>query len=347
MSDAGEAVDVSVVVVTYESGPTLGRCLAALKAQSIQGFEVLLSDNGSIDGAAQAAAAANPGLVLIENGSNIGFAAGNNRAAERARGPWLLLLNPDAYAEPGFIAALLQAAAAHPGARCFTARQRMAENPSRLDGLGDAMTVIGFPFRGGYGQPDPGPMAAAEVFSPCGAAMMIDRALFLRMGGFDERFFCYCEDVDLGYRLRLAGETVLLAPEAVVAHEGSVSTGGRRSDFSLYHGARNRLWLYVKDTPPVLFWLTLPFHVLATLGVWLRAATQGHSEPVERGLEDAIKGLPAMLWSRREIQAGRKASSEDIASMMVWNPLDALARIGRLRRPRSKPGASSPRSGGP
>jgi GT2 family glycosyltransferase len=332
MSEEAGAADVSVVVVTYESGPTLARCLAALKAQSVQGFEVILSDNGSRDGAAQAAAAADPGLVLLQNRANLGFAAGNNRAAGRAKGRWLVLLNPDAYPEPLFIQALVAAAADHPGVRCFTARQRMAEDPARLDGLGDAMTVVGFPFRGDYGNPDPGPIGPAEVFSPCGAAMMIDRALFLEMGGFDERFFCYCEDVDLGYRLRLRGEPVLLAPHAVVRHEGSVSTGGRRSDFSLYHGARNRLWLYVKDTPPLLLWLSLPFHLLATVGAWLRAVVQGYGEPVERGLEDAIKGLPDIWRSRREVQGARKASSEAIAAMMVWNPLDALRRRGRLRR---------------
>jgi GT2 family glycosyltransferase len=208
----------------------------------------------------------------------------------------------------------------------------MAEDPERLDGLGDAMTVIGFPFRGDYGNPDPGPIGPAEVFSPCGAAMMIDRALFLELGGFDERFFCYCEDVDLGYRLRLRGERVLLAPHAVVRHEGSVTTGGRRSDFSLYHGARNRLWLYVKDTPPLLLWLTLPFHLVATAGAWLRATIQGHGEPVERGLEDAVKGLPDIWRSRCEVQRTRKASSDEIAVMLVWNPFDAFARRGRLRR---------------
>jgi N-acetylglucosaminyl-diphospho-decaprenol L-rhamnosyltransferase len=332
MSDAGGAADVSVVVVTYDSGPTLGRCLAALRAQTVQDFEVILSDNSSRDGAAQAAAAADPALVLLDNRANLGFAAANNRAADRARGRWLVLLNPDAYAEPDFIQTLLAAAADHPGVRCFTARQRMAEDPTRLDGLGDAMTVIGFPFRGDYGNPDPGQIGPAEVFSPCGAAMMIDRALFLELGGFDERFFCYCEDVDLGYRLRLRGEPVLLAPHAAVRHEGSVTTGGRRSDFSLYHGARNRLWLYVKDTPPLLFWLTLPFHLLATAGAWLRAVVQGHAGPVERGLEDAIKGLPDIWRSRREVQRTRKASSDNIAVMMVWNPFDALHRRGRLKR---------------
>ena len=333
MSEQGAAADVSVVVVTHQSGPTLGRCLAALKAQSVRGFEVILSDNGSTDGAAAAAALADPLLALIEHGANLGFAAGNNRAAERARGRWMVLLNPDAYAEPGFLAALLAAAAAHPGVRCFTARQRMAADPSRLDGLGDAMTVIGFPFRGGYGQPDPGPMEAAEVFSPCGAAMMIDRDLFLSMGGFDERFFCYCEDVDLGYRLRLTGERVLLAPEAIVAHEGSVTTGGRRSDFSLYHGVRNRLWLYLKDTPSLLLWLTLPLHVLATLGMLLRAWVQGHGAPVARGLTDAVKGLPEISRSRLQIQHQRTATAGDIARLMVWSPADAMARRGRLRRP--------------
>ena len=326
-----EAADVSVVVLTFQSGGTLERCLAALKAQTVQGFETILADNASSDGAPQAAAGADPGLRLIDNGGNLGFAAGNNRAAEQARGRWLVLLNPDAYAQADWLEQLLGAARAQPQARCFTARQKMAQDPARLDGLGDAMAGIGFPFRGGYGAPDPGPIGPAEVFSPCGAAMMIDRALFLALGGFDESFFCYCEDADLGYRLRLIGEPVMLASGAVVLHEGSASTGGRRSDFSVYHGARNRLWLFVKDTPPVLFWLTAPFHIAATLGVWLRATMQGHADPVERGLEDALKALPEVWRRRRAVQATRRVSSWAIAGMMAWNPLDVMRRKGRIR----------------
>ena len=334
--------DVSVVIVTHQSTGTLERCLAALKAQTVQGFETILSDDGSSDGAPQAAAAADPGVILLAHGANLGFAAGNNRAAEQARGRWLVLLNPDAYPEPDWLQALLAAAEANPEARCFTARQRMARDPARLDGLGDAMTVIGFPFRGGYGRPDPGTIPVAEVFSPCGAAMMIDRALFLRLGGFDEAFFCYCEDVDLGYRLRLVGEPVLLAAEAVVLHEGSVTTGGRRSDFSIYHGVRNRLWLYVKDTPPLLFWLTLPLHAAATLGLGLRALVRGDGRAFNRGLVDAFKGMPAILRRRRAVQAGRTASSADIAAFMTWSPWGAARRKGRLR-----PIGSWPRPGGP
>ncbi|MDB5460644.1 MAG: glycosyl transferase family 2 [Caulobacteraceae bacterium] len=326
-----DAAEVSVVVLAYQSGGTLERCLAALKAQTVQGFETIVADNASSDGAPQAAAKADPGLRLIDNGGNIGFAAGNNRAAEQARGRWLVLLNPDAYAQADWLAQLLACARAHPRARCFTARQKMAQDPARLDGLGDAMAGIGFPFRGGYGAPDPGPMPDSEVFSPCGAAMMIDRALFLQLGGFDESFFCYCEDVDLGYRLRLTGEPVVLAAGAVVLHEGSVSTGGRRSDFSIFHGVRNRLWLFVKDTPPVLLWLTLPFHIAATVGVWVRATVRGHAEPVEQGLEAAVKQLPEVWRRRRAVQATRKVSSLRIAGMMVWNPRSVMRRKGWIR----------------
>jgi GT2 family glycosyltransferase len=203
----------------------------------------------------------------------------------------------------------------------------MAQDPTRLDGLGDAMTGIGFPYRSGYGRPDPGPdIAAAEVFSPCGAAMMIDRSLFLGMGGFDETFFCYCEDVDLGYRLQLMGEPVMLAPRAVVLHEGSASTGGRRSDFSMFHGARNRLWTFVKNTPPLLFWTTLPLHAAATFALWLAACAKGEGRAMGRGVAAGVRGLDRVWRQRKALHAGRAAASVQIGSHLIWNAVVAIGR---------------------
>jgi GT2 family glycosyltransferase len=210
----------------------------------------------------------------------------------------------------------------------------MAADPGRLDGLGDIMAGAGFPFRGGYRGPDPGPQPVGEVFSACGAAMLIDRELFLAMGGFDERLFCYCEDVDLGYRLRLVGEPTLVVPDAVVRHEGSASTGGPRSEFAMFHGARNRLWVYVKDTPPALLWLSLPFHLATTMLLFARHATRGELKAPWRGLVAGFAGLSGALAARREIQAGRKVGSWDIARAMTWNPLDLLLRRVVIRRPR-------------
>src|SRR6516164_130757 len=159
---------VSVAVVAYESGPLLADCLEAIRTQTISDVEVILVDNASSDGAARAAAAERPDLVFIPNVENLGFAAAVNQAARRARGRWLALINPDAFAEPDWLAALLAAAEAWPDVRCFASRQLKAEDPAELDGLGDVMSLAGFAFRGGYGQADPGLTEPAFVFSACG-----------------------------------------------------------------------------------------------------------------------------------------------------------------------------------
>lgn len=317
---------VSVVVVAYESGPMLADCLAAVAAQTVRDLEVILVDNASRDGAAADAARADPTVVFIPNAENLGFAAAVNQAARRARGRWLALLNPDAFAEPDWLGELLAAAEACPDVRVFASRQLMAEDPRLLDGLGDVMSASGFAFRGGYGRKDPDARGLAEVFSACGGAMLIDRELFLSMGGFDERLFCYCEDVDLGYRLRLAGERTVLAPAAVVRHVGSAASGGPRSDFAQFHGARNRLWVFVKDTPPLLFWATLPLHLAATAILFARHATRGELAAPWRGFVAAVRGLPLALKARREAQAARRAGSLAIARAMTWSALDLFQR---------------------
>ena len=321
------SVRVSVIIVSYESGPTLARCLAGVAAQTFTDFEVLLVDNASTDGAPQAAVAADPSIRFLEPGANLGFAAGNNLAVKQARGRWLALLNPDAYPEPGWLAALMDGAARHPDVESFASLQTSAENPSVLDGAGDNMTSAGIPFRGGYGRKLSSAIREGEVFSACGAAMLIDKALFTELGGFDERFFCYCEDVDLGYRLRLTGRTTLLLPDARVAHVGSASTGVR-SDFAIFHGSRNRVWTFLKNTPTALLWLTAPLHVAVTSGLLLLHLRRGDAGPAVRGIRAALKAdvFKAVLADRKAVQARRKAGWLSILRVMS---IDPAAFIGR------------------
>ncbi len=327
IADDKSTPTVSVIIVSYESGPTLERCLAGLAAQTFRDFEVLLVDNASSDGAPQAAVAADPSIRFLEPGANLGFAAGNNLAVRQARGRWLALLNPDAYPEPGWLAALMDGAARHPGVQSFASLQTSADDPAVLDGAGDNMTSAGIPFRGGYGRKAPASLREGEVFSACGAAMLIDKALFEDLGGFDERFFCYCEDVDLGYRLRLTGRITLLLPDARVAHVGSASTGVR-SDFAIFHGSRNRIWTFLKNTPPLLLWLTTPLHVAVTAALLLLHLRRGDAGPAVRGILAALKtpDLKAVLADRRAVQARRKASSGAILRVMS---IDPAAFIGR------------------
>jgi len=323
---------ISVVIVAFESAATLSRCLAALRAQTFGDFEVLLVDNASTDGAAQAAAKADPAIRLIEAGGNIGFAAGNNLAAGQARGQWLALLNPDAYADPDWLEQLIAATQRWPKIRSFACLQKAADRPGKVDGAGDVLTLAGIPYRGAYGH-DLVPLPEGEVFSACGAAHLIARDLFLQLGGFDDRFFCYCEDVDLGYRLRLIGEVTLFVPQAVVSHVGSAVLGAR-SDFALYHGAKNRLWLLIKNTPwplvPVVALLHLPVMALLLVLHVLR----GEARPVLLGLLAGLAGIGPMLTSRRSIQATRTASIWTLLKAMAISPL-TLARRSPVIRPRS------------
>ena len=243
------------------------------------------------------------GSVYLPQGDNLGFAAGNNAAARVARGQWLALINPDAFATPDWLERLLDGAARHPQVRCFGSLQLRADDEAILDGAGDVMTIAGIPYRGGYGLPRR-PIPEGEIFSACGAAMLIARALFLDHGGFDERFFCYCEDVDLGYRLRRAGERVMMVPDAIVAHIGGGSSGPR-SVFATFHGARNRVWTYVKNTPPLLFWLSLPAHIAITLMLIALASRRGLALTTARGAWAGIAGA-GQFWARAAQPPRRK-----------------------------------------
>ncbi|MFM8731504.1 MAG: glycosyltransferase family 2 protein, partial [Phycisphaerales bacterium] len=192
----------------------------------------------------------------------------------------------------------------------------------RLDGVGDAYHVSGLCWRQGYGEvlaPDRIAREASRAFAACAAAAAYRRDAFMALGGFDEDFFCYCEDVDLSFRMRLRGLDVAIACNAVVTHRGSVSSGGSRSDFALYHGHRNMVWVFVKNVPGWLFWVLLPAHLMVNLATLVGFAVQGRGGVILRAKRDAIRGLPRMWAKRRQIQRERTVSSWSILRRMRWS----------------------------
>ena len=315
---------VAVVIVNWNSWPLLARCLQALATQTWQDFSVTIIDNASQADPPENLLAAHPTARLVRNPSNTGFAAANNLAVNQYTGdsPWVALLNPDAFAQPDWLAQLMQAALACPDCAVFASRQLNAADPTLLDGDGDHYHISGRAWRGGYGlslarqqkvhSSKPGSLPA--VFSPCGAAALYRRSAYVEVGGLDEDFFCYFEDVDLGFRLQLAGYPCLLVPQAVVHHVGSASTGGQHGDFAVYHGHRNLVWTYFKNMPGALFWLFLPLHLALNLLTLLRY--RHRIGVVWRAKKDALLGLPRMLAKRQRIQARRR-----ISTAAVWHIL--------------------------
>jgi GT2 family glycosyltransferase len=145
-----------------------------------------------------------------------------------------------------------------------------------------------------------------EIFSPCAAAALYRLSALKEVEGFDEDFFCYAEDVDLGFRLRLAGWLAIYVPDAVVSHVGGSTTGGRHSNFSLYHGHRNLVWTFVKNMPSFLFWIFLPAHIFLNLISLLWFSFHGRGRIIFKAKIDAIKGLRSQIHKRAETQRMRK-----------------------------------------
>ncbi len=310
---------ISVIIVTWNSKKYLTACLEHHLSQTRRDFEVILVDNGSEDDALEGLQEKYPSLELYIHklNSNLGFSIANNIGARLARGQWLALLNADAFPEPDWLERLLEATKTYPNA-FFTSRQIQADHPTHLDGEGDVYHVSGLAWRRNYNLPVYPMNEYQEVFSACGAAALFPRQEFLDAGGFDEDYFSYHEDVDLGFRLRLRGLRCIFVPQAIVHHVGSASTG-KRSDFAVYHGHRNLAWTFFKDMPSVLFWFYLPFHIAINFFFLIYFSFIGQGRVIWRAKWDALRGLPAMLKKRQAIQQGRKNSITKLHRAMSRN----------------------------
>jgi GT2 family glycosyltransferase len=313
---------VSVVIVNWNGDRFLDRCLTALLAQTVPPHEIILVDNASSDASLDIVRRF-PMVRLMAQEHNLGFARGNNLAIKAAtvESEWIALLNPDAFVEPRWLEALLLAARDYPTYGVCCSKLVNANNPAVLDGTGDAYHVSGLVWRTGHGRAVSSILDQShEIFSPCAAAALYRRSVLLEIDGFDEDFFCYVEDVDLGFRLRLAGHRCLYVPSSVAHHVGSGTTGGQHSDFAIYHGHRNLVWAFVKNMPGILFWLLLPIHMLMNMATIFWFSLHGRGGLILRAKRDAVLGMPRMWHKRQRIQKTRVVSIRDI-----WRQLAKVA----------------------
>ena len=251
-----------VIIVNHNSGPLLQACINALSLQTISQFDTVIIDNASSDGSAEALRLPDSRFRLHRAGANLGFAAANNLGAADCGADWIVTLNPDTVPGPTWLEELRHATLRHPGAKMFGSTQIDARKPGLVDGFGDVYSVFGTAWRGASGWPVAAlPPDDREVFAPCAAAALYTREAFASAGGFDESFFCYVEDVDLGFRLRLRGERCIQVRRAEVRHYGAVSAKPD-SDFFVFHSQRNRLWVLLKNVPSPLVWLTLALQIV-------------------------------------------------------------------------------------
>jgi GT2 family glycosyltransferase len=322
LSDAPQA---SVIIPTWNGRDLLRAALQSLRAQSYRDFEIVIVDNGSSDGTAAMLQGEFPEARLVSFPENRGFAVAVNAGLRAARGRYLMLFNNDAEAEPRWLEALVAVLDARPEVGSVASKMLTARDPSVVDSAGAAMGLFAYDI--GRGERD-GPKfgVAREILCPCAGAAAYRREVFDAVGWFDEAFFAWFEDVELGIRAQLAGFRCWYEPEAQVRHHAHASAGQLSIPKTVFM-VRNALLLFVQTMPlrrlapcaPLL--VVWPFLDPIFSGRPLRATVRGWLLFWPR--------LPHALRARRRNYAVRRVPVSRLSALLE-SPAPDFGRALRL-----------------
>jgi GT2 family glycosyltransferase len=329
--------DISVIVVNWNQKELLRACLRSILAQEGVQFEIIVVDNGSTDGSVEMVEGEFQGeqldasVALIRNAQNRGFCAATNQGIWGSKGDFIALLNNDAEAGPDWLKALRGAFERRPEIGMAACKILTHENPRRIDKVGHLIYLDGQNRGRASGEWDHGQYdRVEEILWPDGCAAMYRRTMLDRIGGFDEDFFAYADDAELGLRAQIAGWKCLYIPDAVVRHRRG-ATLGLRSARRLELIERNRLLLAAKLFPWSLLWLNGMYHATRlAAGVWAAALGRGETglypgwrgkalmiTAMAHGDWQALRMLPLMLRKRREIARIRALSPREVRRLLL------------------------------
>jgi GT2 family glycosyltransferase len=330
-SSGTAAPAVSAVVLAFRDEPWLERCVHALLDSTGVDVDVVLVDNGCTDGAVERLAPT-PGVAVVRPGENLGFAGGCNAGAAVASGEFLALINGDLVVEADALAELV-AFAAKPGIGIAQPSIRLSDDPSRLNSDGNEVHFLGYSWCGGFGKPASIRTAPRSITSVMGAAMVLRRELWHELGGFEDHYFAYHEDVDLSRRCWDRGLELVNVPSAVVIHRYEFG----REPSKIYLSERNRLlFVLTAYQSRTLLVLALPL-IGVELAALAGSAVTGTGGQKMAGWWWLFRHRRWIAQRRRQLQSERVVSDAELAHLFAtrldagnyplpaWlEPLDAL-----------------------
>jgi GT2 family glycosyltransferase len=323
-SSKPEMEKVTVVIPNWNGMQWLSGCLESLQGQNLSGFKILLVDNGSTDGSVQFIKSHYPETEIIQLPRNLGFARAVNIGIEKCTTPYIAILNNDTIVYRGWLSSLLEKIESLPqDIAGISPKMLRMDDCCVVDDAGDELSWYGSATKRGQGEPASDYCDELEVFSPSGGASLYRREFLVKTGGFDQDFFAYLEDVDLGLRGRLLGYRYLYLPTAKVLHK-SHGSGIRYSDY-VKLVTRNRLFLFVKNVPCSLLFK----HALKLLyGQIYFFITYGHPLASLKGYWSFIINLPETMKKRRKQMKNIKVDQAEINSMIhIRAPHPALSHL--------------------
>ncbi len=340
---------VTAVVVTVNNVDLLRNCLDSLCRQDYQALEIIVVDNDSDENLQDTLAAQFPQVRMIRLNKNHGFAGGNNRGIEIAQGKYVALINNDAIASPQWISSLVKTVESDPDIGAVASIIVDGNRPQVLDSCGVGIGLDGMSRQAMRGMPVPELTQPKDVLLFSGCACLLKMDALEKVGLFDEDFFAYCEDTDLGLRMRRAGWKIVVAPDAYVYHYYSL-TGGKFSLQKVYWVERNHFWVAVKHFP----WFLLAVLPLATAWRYLiqacymingtgelnKFAESSNLKTIMsaylKAYIDMFKKLPAMLGSRKGFRRMNRLSNVEMFRLIRKFHLPVAEIIGT-----KKPSVSS------
>jgi len=309
---------VSVVIPNWNGADHLPTCLESLRRQTYPHVESIVADNGSTDGSLELLARDYPEVRALPLGKNTGFTGACNAGIRAARGEFVVLLNNDTAAGPGWLEEIVAAFERHPQVGIVASKMLLFDRRDTFHTAGDFYRANGIPGNRGVWQRDEGQYDREEhVFSACGGSAAYRRVMLDQIGLLDEDFFYSCEDLDLAWRAQLAGWRCIYAPRAVVYHKLSATGGGATASF--YDG-RNTIYLLAKDYPGDLWrihWRAILRAQLRLAWEALRAWRGQAARARLRGMLAGLLGIPRMLRKRRAVQRRRTVGRAYLESILT------------------------------
>ena len=330
---------LAVIIPALHRPDLTARCVQSFLQQGCaqNDYEIIVVENDAANGPVLADPLP-PRARRLPLERNFGFTGAANRGIAASASEYILLLNNDVELLPGFVNALLAKMEADPLCAIAGGKLLSAADHAMLDGAGDAWLLGGGAYRLGHGDHDAGQFDRSEPLSCCGAALLLRRSALDQIGGLDEDFFAYLDDVDLALRARLGGFHVVFVPQAKALHIGSATLGEAQHPKAIEWITRNQTLVVVKNYPAGLLVRLLPriavFHTL-----WfLRTVSQGRLVALLRGMFGALRLLPRAWQQRRQIQSQRKLTPQDLlkelrkseAQIAAWQQSVAPERRSKL-----------------
>ena len=283
---------ISIIIPNYNGLEFLEKCFLSISKQNYrEKLDIIVVDNGSDDGSIEYIKEKHPEYYLIQNKKNLGFAAAVNQGIKSSDADYIFLLNNDVVLDDNCIMNLLECMKKDENIFAVASKMIQYHDRSKIDDAGDEYTLFGWTSKVGDGKSSDLYNNGREIFSTCAGAGLYRRNIFNLIGYFDENFFAYMEDVDIGYRARIYGYISVYCPKAVVYHVGSSNSGSKYNEFKIKLAARNNVYVPYKNMPWPQLLLNCIFLILGYFVKYLFFARKGHGNDYLKGLREGLTSL--------------------------------------------------------